>query len=62
MNDLLVRKYIQKYLEVKDMIYANLQTILKERETEREGKTGRERERRNGGQRKGNDTVIVAKC
>lgn len=43
MNDLLVRKYIQKYLEVKDMIYANLQTILKERETEREGKTERGR-------------------
>lgn len=42
MNDLLVRKYIQKYLEVKDMIYANLQTILKERD--REGGEDRERE------------------
>lgn len=46
--NILLRKYILKYLEVKGMISANLHIILRERrrieKEERRGKGGRSRE------------------
>ena len=45
LNDLLVRNYIQKCLEIKDMIHANLQTIPKKERQRGRGKIERKKGR-----------------
>ena len=60
MNDLLLRKCTQEYLEVKDMISANLNCSKRERERKKWGERDRGRQKWEG--KKGNDKANVAEC